>query len=345
MAVKGFVALGTATIALLAGPGVALAQDEGTAGDPASVEAVPSEPVSEPATTTESDAPSEVAAPSDTDTSSDPVESTSTEAAPEPAPATSEPAEESVATAAATVDQPQAEVEASSRTVTHVGKDTKGGSCLTAASATPRKVGPPGPGCTRVDGGQISNDPANPTVLPPINGVTVGIWIVDTPGGPEVHWQIISGTFNGTDAIDLKVKGGPDPNGFTCQITAATPTGICHAPFNENSGKWYGVSHVDACPGSTTVPPSNPPGSGGPGAGGVAGQVGQGGQGQQGQKGQKGAKNGQAPGNGSSPAVSAAAVPAAPGEELPVTGLELLWLLLIGGGLVGGGAAMRTRLS
>jgi LPXTG-motif cell wall-anchored protein len=31
--------------------------------------------------------------------------------------------------------------------------------------------------------------------------------------------------------------------------------------------------------------------------------------------------------------------------QLPFTGLNALWLLLIGGALLGGGAVMRTRLS
>jgi hypothetical protein len=188
-----------------------------------------------------------------------------------------------------------------------------------------------------VDGGQISSDPNNPTVLPAINGVTVAIWIEDTTGGPVVHWVIQSGTFSGTDAINLKVKGGPDPNGFTCQITNATPTGICHAPVNPNNGKFYGVSHVEACPGSTTAPPVNTPAGG---AGGVAGQVGKGGE--KGQQGGGGAVGVSVPG-AAAPAVAGAAAGAAPG--LPVTGFAVLWLLLIGSALFTGGALARSRLT
>jgi hypothetical protein len=204
-------------------------------------------------------------------------------------------------------------------------------------------VGPPGPGCTRIDGGDISTDPANPTVFPAINGVVVAIWIVDTPNGPEVHYKIQSGTFSGTDAINLRVKGGPDPNGFTCQVTNANVTteGICHAPVNPNNGKYYGVSHVEACPSSTTAPPVNQPQPPVGGGGGVAGQVGKGGE--QGQQGAKGTVGVSVPVGAAAPAVAGAAAGAAAG--LPVTGLAVLWLFLTGGALLLGGMLARTRRS
>jgi hypothetical protein len=361
MKAKGMFALGAASIALLVGPGTAWAQDDGTPDPAAPVTTGQADPTvapsQDPATTPGSE---------DTSTATDTPSDSGLGAAADgdsSAQATAEPtADTPVDSASAdTVDsQPQAEVESATKTETvsttttvNQGAVKKGSSCgLSAASAhIPRGVGPPGPGCTRVDGSQISSDPANPTVLPPINGVTVAIWIVNTPNGPEVHWQIVNGTFNGTDAIDLSVKGGPDPNGFTCQITNATPTGICHPPVNPNNGKFYGVSHVEACPGSTTSPPVNlPPGTSPPGttpgggAGGVAGQVGQGGAGG-GNKGgnQKGVSGAPAAG-GNAPTVAAATV-AAPSGQLPVTGAEVLWLILSAIGLLGVGAAMRTRLN
>lgn len=354
MKAKGMLALGAATLALLIGPGAAWAQDEGAADATAPVQQAdpPATPDPAPATTPDPSTTPEVTAPTDSQISSDTPDTSATDttaaAATDTSSATSDTAVESTAPAETTVDQPQAKVETSSQTVEDIGKaKTGGGSCLTKAAApNGNGVGPPGPGCTRIDGPQISSDPANPTVLPPINGVTIGIWVEDTPGGPLVHWQVLSGTFSGTDAIDIKVKGGPDPNGFTCQVTNATPTGVCHPPVNPNNGKFYGVSHVDVCPGSTTLPPVNqPPGTTpGGGSGGVAGQVGSGGQnGQQGTKGSNGGKKGS---SGSSPSVSQPAVAAVPVQAsggLPVTGLAVLWLFLIGTGLLGGGALMRTR--
>jgi hypothetical protein len=352
MKAKGMLALGAAAIALLIGPGAAWAQDEGTADATAPVQQAdpPAAPDPAPATTPDPSTTPEVTAPADPQTSSDTPDTVATDTTAAPATDTSsdtsDPAVESTAPADATVDQPQAQVETTSQKVEDIGKaKTGGGSCLTRAAAPGSNpgVGPPGPGCTRIDGPQISKDPANPTVLPPINGVTIGIWVEDTQNGPLVHWQVISGTFSGTDAIDIKVKGGPDPNGFTCQVTNDATTGVCHPPVNPNNGKFYGVSHVDVCPGSTTVPPPNiptPPG----GSGGVAGQVGSGGQnGQQGTKGSKGSKKGS---SGTSPSVSQPAVAAVPTQAaggLPVTGLAVLWLFLIGTGLLGGGAILRTR--
>jgi hypothetical protein len=256
---------------------------------------------------------------------------------------------DSAASAATTVDQPQAEVEVSSQKVESIGgTKTAGKSCHLARAAAPNGVGPPCAGGSRTGRGQISTDPANPTILPPINGVTVGIYIVTLPNGDEeVHYQIISGTFAGTDAIDLKVKSSPGV--FTCQVTNAAPTGSCPALVNQNSGKGH-VDIVDLCPGSTTVPPVNPPPSGGgPGSGGSGGVAGANGKGGSGPG--NGGKNvaGAGGSGGNSPSVAAASVAAssvaAPSGELPVTGAQVLWLILGGIMLLGVGATLRTRLN
>jgi LPXTG-motif cell wall-anchored protein len=151
-----------------------------------------------------------------------------------------------------------------------------------------------------------------------------------------VHWQIISGTFTGTNAIDLKVKG-PHAEETTCQITNTAPTGTCAGPLNVNSGKPH-VDFVDECPGSTTAPPVNPA------AGGVAGAVG-------GSGGANGGNGNGRPGrtvageSGSSPSVASVAATAVAGSgELPVTGFAVVWLLLSGAVLLSGGALVRTRL-
>jgi hypothetical protein len=338
MGAKGMIALGVTAIALLIGPGTAWAQEDGAAGDATPVQADPAvAPEQDPATTSESDTTSTVAdtptAPSD----SGAAESTDT--------ATTAPVVTQASAETTSVDtesaQPQVEMQTVTKTTeTKITKVRESGArCgLANAASAPQGVGPPGPGCTRVDGGKISKDPANPTVLPPINGVTIAIWIVDTPGGPEVHWQILDGTFTGTDAINLKVKGGPDPNGFTCQITNATPTGVCHPPFNPNSGKWYGVSHVDACPGNTETPPDNTPPGGDNGSGGVLGE------GDKGGTGKKKGVSAETQNGTSSPSVAASSV-GGPAGGLPFTGLAAPWLLLIGLGLIGTGAVTRTRLN
>lgn len=344
---KGLWALGLATLALMAGPGVAAAQTDGNAdaGTPTQAEST-STPSPEPATTPD---PSSTDS-TDTGSSSVATDGTSTDAT---TPVAATPDSSASAPADVTSDQPQAEVDTSQNTVTTSSAvaprfgtakaKTSSGTCSRASARAAAGVGPPCVGGSRTGRGQISKDPANPTVLPPVNGVTVGIYIDTLPNGNEqVHWQIIAGTLGGTDAIDLSVKSaGPSPIVFTCQVTNAAPSGECPAPLNPNSGKGH-VDFVDICPGNTTAPPVNPPTGG---SGGVAGANGQG-----------GANGGNGNGNGkpggriagessSSPSLAAAAATAVGASgELPVTGFATLWLLLIGAGLVSGGALVRTRL-
>lgn len=189
---------------------------------------------------------------------------------------------------------------------------------------------PPAAGCSRLDGsgnGQI--------VLP--DGTT--LTFVETAQG-EVTFTVSGG--NGTFTGTIFVKGGPDSPGFACTFTGAT-TGTCHTPVNPNNGKFYDVSHVDACPGQF-APPGTPggggPGSGGPGGGGSGG----GGSGGGGKPGDAGGGKAGNPGRESGPGASSAAVTAVqaqPGEELAFTGFPAVWLLLLGSGLIGCGTALR----
>jgi hypothetical protein len=191
--------------------------------------------------------------------------------------------------------------------------------------------GPAAAGCTRIDGGQV-----NGVHVVVVNGVpiTFTFTVTNTPSGPVITWTS-DVPFTGT----IFVKGGPSFPGFPCAYVNATAdaSGNCHAPLNPNSGKFYGVSHIDICPGGVVPPPPiNTPG-GSPGAGGTPG--GQGGTGGRQQGGVAGEET-----RGGSPAVaSAAAVAAARGEQLPFTGLNPLWLVLIAGGLICGGTVLRGR--
>ena len=345
---RGLWALGLATLALMAGPGVAAAQTDGSAdaGTPTQAEST-STPSPEPATTPD---PSSTDS-TDTGSSSVATDGTSTDAT---TPVAATPDSSASAPADVTSDQPQAEVDTSQNTVTtssavaaHFGTakaKTSSSTCTKAAAKAAAGVGPPCTGGSRTGRGQISKDPANPTVLPPVNGVTVGIYIDTLPNGNEqVHWQIIAGTFGGTNAIDLSVKSaGPSPIVFTCQVTNTATSGECPSPLNPNSGKGH-VDFVDICPGNTTAPPVNPPAGGG-----VAGANGSGGA-----NGNNGNGNGNgSPGRGvagetsssSSPAVASVAATAVEGSgELPVTGFTVVWLLLSGVVLLSGGALVRTR--
>ena len=238
-----------------------------------------------------------------------------------------EPTEPSSGTEASTTssDQGTTEVAASSFTAVASSKVTAkkkkrasaSRKCSTSGRASASQLvqerAPVAAGCTRNSGG------ASPIVLP--DGTT--LTFVETSQG-EVTFTVSggSGSFTGT----IFVKGGPESlgPGFACVFNGAT-SGTCHAHVNPNNGKFYGVSHIDACPGQF-VPPGNTPGNN-PGS----------------NKGGGGKKDGgdQADKPRRSPAAAGAAVAAQPGDELPFTGQPILWLLLLGSGLLGSGAALR----
>jgi hypothetical protein len=184
-----------------------------------------------------------------------------------------------------------------------------GGSPLAQASA------PVAAGCTRLNGPNgVFNAPDGTTLT--VTETSEGVITVTVSGAP-------GGTYSGT----LFVKGGPSDPGNPC-VFNAVPNGAsqtCTAPVNPNSGKLYGVSHVDACPPGVT-PVTTP--------GGETGKRG----GDKDEK-QKRERRKRAAREGSPP-VAAASV-AAPGGQLPVTGLPLIGLVLVGAGLLASGFALK----
>jgi uncharacterized repeat protein (TIGR01451 family) len=70
--------------------------------------------------------------------------------------------------------------------------------------------------------------------------LTVAIALVETAGGP---------TFDFTSNLPIKtvfVKGGNDSNAYNYNPSVTADTGL-HSPFNSESGKWYGLSHIVFC--------------------------------------------------------------------------------------------------
>jgi hypothetical protein len=68
----------------------------------------------------------------------------------------------------------------------------------------------------------------------------VSILVYSTSDGQEFDW---SANF----ALSVVVaKGGPDANLYEYDPAVASDTGL-HAPFNANSGQWYGLSHLSFC--------------------------------------------------------------------------------------------------
>jgi hypothetical protein len=368
MKVRVFPVVVVAAMALLVGPAAAWAKDEGAAQAAAEATSDQAEPVAGPA---QGEGTAGSPESSGTDLSSDdgtvaPEASGGTDlpssgTSETTAPSTAEPqVEASTAPDGAVADAgPQAESSApvalqaeasSSVSVSHPrqtvkarkqGKYTNYRHCGAIATRAAAPAVPTGPGCSDViPRGQISTDPANPTVFT-INGVTFGVWTVDRPNGSELDWQIISGTFPGTDAINLTILQGLGPNSptATCQISNAAPTGSCHLPAR-NNGKWWPLNHLVICSASTTVPPppvTAPGGAGKPG--GNAGTQGKNGGNAGGVAGRQGA------GSEGSLAVSAAVAGGVPGAELPFTGLSVVSLLLVAACLLSGGVLMRTRLN
>lgn len=81
---------------------------------------------------------------------------------------------------------------------------------------------------------------------------TDGVLVVDldiytTGMGLEFDWS----SNLGVDVV--VVKGGPKANVYRYDPAATADTGL-HSPFNPNSGKWYGLSHISFCyfPNETT---------------------------------------------------------------------------------------------
>jgi hypothetical protein len=361
---RALAAVGAAAMVLLIGPGVAWADAGGgghdaTTPDPAVQGDQSGGSAQEPAASqNESTGAAEApdtdvggqetavgpAAPADTADSSAGASETADSPAPE-AESSAAPAPD----ASVSGDQPQAEIEAPANvTLTKSAGSGKrrtavsAGNCLTRAGATTRQA-PSGPGCTApIPRGHISRDPANPTLIT-ANGVTVAIWTIDRPQGGELDWAIVSGTLPPGATLDITILRdlGPSSPTALCQVSATAPTGSCHLPERPN-GKWWPLNHIVICASGATTPPGVTPPPGGTGTGG-----GGGGGGPQGIAGQK--KKGGHSGvggveeHGTAPVLaSASAAAVAAGNQLPFTGLQALWLVLIGGALLGSGMLIRA---
>jgi hypothetical protein len=167
-------------------------------------------------------------------------------------------------------------------------------------------------------------DGANGVLIAP-DGTT--LTITETSDG--VINVTVSGAPGGTFSGTLFVKGGPQSPGNPC-VFNAVPNGAsqsCTTPVNPNNGKFYGVSHVDACPPGVT-PVTTP--------GGEEGRRG----GDKDEQKQKQERERRKRAAREAPPVAAASV-AAPGGQLPVTGLPLIGLVLVGAGLLASGFALK----
>ena len=170
------------------------------------------------------------------------------------------------------------------------------------------------------------------------NGVLIapdGTVLTITETSQGVINVTVSGAPGGSYSGTLFVKGGPSDPGNPC-VFNAVPNGAsqsCTAPVNPNNGKFFGVSHVDACPPGvvpTPTPGNNPSGGGGGDRGG----------GQREERARERERRRAAAREGSTAPVAATAV-AAPGGQLPVTGLPVALLVLVGSGLLASGFAIR----
>jgi hypothetical protein len=64
--------------------------------------------------------------------------------------------------------------------------------------------------------------------------------------GTYVSWAIASGYLDTYDANLVIVKGGPNAEIYHYDSWDDYDNGLT-APLNPNSGKWYGISHVQFC--------------------------------------------------------------------------------------------------
>ena len=188
------------------------------------------------------------------------------------------------------------------------GKGKRAGAARKCSKGSKKlaQAAPPA-GCTSLNGS------TGTIVLP--DGTTLNI---TEPSTGTVNFTVTggpTGTFTGT----LLITHGRGQPGISCTFSNVT-AGSCGTLINPSNGKPFGVNHVDACP------PNTPPGS--------QGQV----------KGKSKKRKAKAPTEDARirPAAAVATeARVARGEELAFTGLEPLWLLLIGAGLLSSGLALR----
>ncbi|MGH2951638.1 MAG: hypothetical protein ACRDKX_06310 [Solirubrobacterales bacterium] len=357
-----------ATMAFLVLPGVVFAKDKGdvtteaaTAEVPTSTEDPPAD-IPPPEETTEPPAPVETTEPAEPADSGD---------EPEPAPpAPADPADAGGGSSPSggysepAPDPPDRVVPESSSTVEPTGYESpSGGSEVNrvdsdADSAHSGRAKGETVGCraaNRVDVGEVGDNQAvhgslggcvasevgieslNQPVT--VGDVTFTFDVDNTPDGP-----VLSFTTNVPFTGSLFVKGGP--NHFQCDFEAVM-LGTCHAPVNDNNDRFFGFSHVDVCVSTPETPPIVPPTvtETPPGGNQPAGGGGGGGQQQDQQEVAQEQEEEEVAPPGVTPAGVPVATAAPPGEELPFTGLDPAWLVLLGAGLLCGGALVRRQVS
>jgi hypothetical protein len=319
-------------IAVLAVPSVAFAQDEGSSGEPSTTDgtagsvqetqATPPEPVTpDPPVVSEQTEQVEDTSGTTEEPETDPIEP---QVASSDAGSAVDTSSAEVATPAASTSQ--ATVTGKGKLVTKLStKNRKGkkakGSCATSSRGggqLAQASAPVAPGCTRLNGPNGVFQAPDGTTLT-VTETDQGVITVTVSGAP-------GGAYSGT----LFVKGGPSDPGNPC-VFNAVPNGasqVCTAPINPNNGKFFGVSHVDACPPGVT--PTVTPGT--------PGDTGR--QRREEEQERERERRKRAAREAASAPVAATAV-AAPGGQLPVTGLPVAWLVLVGGGLLVSGFAIR----
>ncbi len=317
-------------------PGVASAQEEEEPTQ--SVESTESEAGPEPSTdpTDESEGTGDTSESSKTTSSEGKDEPAETAGSSEESSSDSSPSSESSSKVEESEPSAKAEgsLESETTTTNSADKETttdqatttkvEDGSCSTTLVES--RQGPVPEDCERVERGDFEeNTEGDLETQVTVDGVTLTLVITETEDGEVLEWTS-SEPFFGT----IEVKGGSGGSTI-CEGNGET-SGTCSAPLNP-SGKFADVSFVQVCPG---VPPTNgngPTQNGGPGptpGGEVAGEA------------ERGAA---APAQVAAvPAAAGAAAAGAAVEELPFTGLDTMWLLLLGGLLVGSGAILRVRL-
>ena len=107
-----------------------------------------------------------------------------------------------------------------------------------AASAAVPTPGETVPGNYRCAEGQLKIDPVGSGTYALPDGGTITITVRDTTAG-----KVFDFTTSGAEIDSIVVKGGPNYHVYIFAPAVESAEGL-HSPFNPNSGKWYGLSHL-----------------------------------------------------------------------------------------------------